>query len=467
MRKILTMAWKELYETYTDRSLFFIMIVTPLAMATIIGLAMGQFMGGNQSNDVPVHDIPIAIVNLDEGSENANYGQVFVDLMIPSEGGGSESDKGDLPVCDKVQSTGSEAYSNTLLDLTEASAMDDAAAARKAVDSGDIMAAIIIPPDFTQRVSIGTGHTEIEPVSVEVYGTSASPLAVSIIDNITESITEQIATGQIAMASTFDAMGMQASSDPQFGMELGAATKSGLFHPDFSCAFDPNYAPLRLEQQTITGKEAGNTGGFDPLVYFGSAISIFFMMFTAQAGANDLLRERQQWTLQRLLTSPTPRMVVLMGKLIGLFVNCMVQLTALFLSLTLIGSLMAGQLKFIWGTDILEILLVMAAASIGAGGLGVLINGLVRTQEQGNVIGSTLVVLMGAMGGTFFPVQSIQSIPVLKVLPYFTLNYWGIDAFTRLAQGQGDIQLNAAILVGLGAVMFGIGLWLFNRQLDI
>jgi ABC-2 type transport system permease protein len=191
------------------------------------------------------------------------------------------------------------------------------------------------------------------------------------------------------------------------------------------------------------------------------------MMFTAQAGANDLLRERQQWTLQRLLTSPTPRLVVLLGKLIGLFVNCMVQLTALFLSLTLIGSLMAGELKFIWGTDVLSILLVMAAASIGAGGLGVLITGLVRTQEQGNVIGSTLVVLMGAMGGTFFPVQSIQSVPVLGFFPYLTLNYWGIDAFTHLALGQGDILLNVAILVGLGAVMFGIGLWFFNRQLDV
>jgi ABC-2 type transport system permease protein len=191
------------------------------------------------------------------------------------------------------------------------------------------------------------------------------------------------------------------------------------------------------------------------------------MMFTAQAGANDLLRERQQWTLQRLLTSPTPRLAVLMGKLIGTFVNCMVQLAALFLSLTLIGSLLAGELKFIWGTNILSIVLVMVAASVGAAGLGTLINGVVRTQEQGNVIGGTLVVLMGAMGGTFFPVQSIQNVPGLGLLPYLTLNYWGIDAFTSLALGQGDILLNVVILLGLGAGMFSIGLWFFNRQLDI
>lgn len=468
MRKILTMAWKELYETYTDRSLFLIMIVTPLALATIIGLALGQFMGGDQSNDVPVRDIPIVIVNLDEGNETVNYGQVFANLMIPVEEGGTAGDQDDLPACDKVDAAeGGGETSNVLLDLTEARAMDDPAAARAAVDAGDAAAAIIVPADFTRRVSISADHTEIEPVVVEVYGNSASPLSVSIIDDITESIVNQIATGQITIAATFDTIGARASSDPQFGMQLGAAMSSGQFQPNFTCAFDPDYAPLRLDQQTISGGAVDDSGGFDPLVYFGSAIAIFFMMFTAQAGANDLLRERQQWTLQRLLTSPTPRLAVLMGKLIGSFVNCMVQLAALFLSLTLIGSLMAGELKFIWGTNILSILLVMAATSVGAGGLGVLINGLVRTQEQGNVIGSTLVVLMGAMGGTFFPVQSIQTVPVLKLLPYFTLNYWGVDAFTRLAIGQGDILLNVAILIGLGAVFFGIGLWFFNRQLDI
>lgn len=468
MRKILTMAWKELYETYTDRSLFFIMIVTPLALATIIGLALGQFMGGDESSDVPVRDIPIVIVNLDEGSQGFNYGQVFIDLMIPAEEGDTASGEGDLPTCDKVDAgEGGEGGSNALLDLTEATAMDDPAAARAAVDAGDVYAAIIIPADFTQSVTVSADHTHIEPVAVEVYGTSASPLAVNIIDNITTTITNQIATGQITIAATFDVIARRSFEDPQFRKEFGAAAASGSFQPNFACAFDPNYAPLRLDRQTITGEQAGDTGGFDPLVYFGSAIAIFFMMFTAQAGANDLLRERQQWTLQRLLTSPTPRLVVLMGKLIGTFINCMVQLTALFLSLTLIGSLMAGRLKFIWGTNIPSILLVMVAASIGAGGLGVLINGLVRTQEQGNVIGGTLTVLMAALGGTFFPVQSIQSVPILGFFPYLTLNYWGIDAFTRLALGQGDILLNVAILLGLGAVMFGIGLWFFNRQLDI
>ncbi|MBN1428753.1 MAG: ABC transporter permease [Anaerolineae bacterium] len=468
MRKILTMAWKELYETYTDRSLFFIMIVTPLALATIIGLALGQFMGGDESNDVPVRDIPIVIVNLDEGNENINYGRIFIDMMVPAEEGSRAGDRDDLPVCDKIDAAESdEEPTNILFDLTDAVEMDDPVAARAAVDTGEVAAAIIIPADFTERVSISADHASIEPIVVEVYGNSASPLAVSIIANITESITNQIATGQITMAATFEVIGDLASSDPTFGMQVGAAMSSGKFQPNFSCAFDPNYAPLRLDQQTVAGKQVGSTGGFDPLVYFGAANAIFFMMFTAQAGANDLLRERQQWTLQRLLASPTPRLVVLLGKLIGTFVNCMVQLVALFLALTLIGSLMAGELKFIWGTDILSILLVMVAASIGAGGLGVLINGLVRTQEQGNVIGSTLIVLMGAMGGTFFPVQSIQGIPVVGLLPYFTLNYWGVEAFTRLAVGRGDILLNVAILIGLGAVMFGIGLWFFDRQLDI
>ena len=191
------------------------------------------------------------------------------------------------------------------------------------------------------------------------------------------------------------------------------------------------------------------------------------MMFTARGGAGSLLTERRQWTLQRLIASPTPRPAILLGQMLGTVVNCIVQLIALFIALTLIGSVIAGELQFIWGRNIPAILLMIVTVSIAAAGLGALITGLARSEEQANVIGSAVIIVMGLLSGSFFPVQALESAPVVRVLPYLTINYWAVDAFLSLAIGEGSILLNVALLLGLGAVMFGIGWWAFNRQLDI
>ena len=47
MNKLWTIAWKELYTRFTDRNLILIMIATPLALSTIMGLAFGGLGSGN------------------------------------------------------------------------------------------------------------------------------------------------------------------------------------------------------------------------------------------------------------------------------------------------------------------------------------------------------------------------------------------------------------------------------------
>ena len=53
MRKIWTIAWKELYMTFSDRNLVAIMIAAPLAISTIIGLAFGGLGGGEHPQHHP------------------------------------------------------------------------------------------------------------------------------------------------------------------------------------------------------------------------------------------------------------------------------------------------------------------------------------------------------------------------------------------------------------------------------
>lgn len=436
LRKILAMSWKEVYTTYTDRNLLLIMIATPLALATIIGFAFSGFLG-NGGNDIPIRDIPLAIVNLDEGSPTfggQNNGQIFVDLLVP----GASDDQPEA-----------------LLELTDARQMADPDGARRAVERGELAAAVIIPPDFSANLTYSPTHQGIDPSTIQIYTNSAQPISANIVRSIVTGIGDQIATGNIAVAVTIDALVERAQQDFVTALQLLAN-----FNPDFAPAFDPDTNPIRVEAQTVTGEAPT----FNPLVYFGASNAILFMLFTARGSAGSVLEEKQDGTLARLFSTPTPRIVILLGKLVGTFITCVVQLLLLFFFLTLVGSLISGEMQFIWGRHIGSIALVIVASSLAASGLGTLLTALVRTPQQSDFIGSVIILTMALLSGAFF---SVENVPFLRVARQFTLNYWGVDAFTKLALDQTDIGLHVAVLLVFGAVTFGAGLVIFNRRLEV
>lgn len=442
--KVLNIVWKDLYITYTDRNLLLIMLVTPLALAVIISLAFSNFF--NASGDVPIRDIPVVIANLDQGVEangqTVNQGDTYVQLLVPP-----------------ADATADELAQNALFELTNARTVATAEEARALVDSGEATAAIIIPADFSASLTISAAQTELIPTQVEVYASPAAPVSSNVIRSIVGSINGTLATGSISIAATINALIERAASNPTFGLAFGAASLTGTFNPDFGAAFDPSANPISINQQTVSGERVT----FNPLVFFGAGQAVFFMLFTAMGSAASLLEEKRDWTLQRMVVSPTPRSVILFGKLIAGLINCIIQVALLFVALTVVGSLLTGQLTLIWGTNIPAILATIVAVALAASGLAALVMSLMRSAETANVVGGVISMFMGLFGGVFF---NIQQIPALAPISRLTITYWGSDAFNKLAVNQTDIGLNLIVLAGMGIALFGAGLVVFNRRLS-
>jgi len=448
MRKIWTIAQKELYIIFRDRNLVLVMMAAPLTVATLIGLAFG----GGGGSDISIRDIPVAIVNLDTGANEQNYGAVYVNAFLPPESGTS------APACPTAAATTTEDGSSaTLQDLTNAVLLDDAAAARAAVDAGEYTAAIIIPADFSARISYAQ-NKPIEAGSVEVYANGGHAITAGVIRSITESIGSQIATGTITVAATIDSLIERARSHPAFGLAFLAASQNGSFQPDFACAFVPNLSGIGIEQQTVEGRSSTSPAAL--LVFFGASQAMFFSLFMGQEGVNSLFIERRQGTLQRLIVSPTPRLYILIGKLGGTFIACTLQLVFLFIALTLVGSILNGGLLFIWGNNLPMIGLTILGAALAATGLGTLMAGLARTPEQGQIISQLLNIGLAALGGSF-------GFQLPEAASRFSVIYWGADAFRKLAAGQNDITLNLIVLFAHGIILFTVGFWFFNRRADI
>jgi len=56
---------------------------------------------------------------------------------------------------------------------------------------------------------------------------------------------------------------------------------------------------------------------------------------------------------------------------------------------------------------------------------------------------------------------------LLRSKAWFSLIFWGVDAFTKLANSETDIAINLLVLFGQGIALFLLGAWLFKRRMNL
>jgi ABC-type transport system involved in multi-copper enzyme maturation permease subunit len=390
-------------------------------------------------------------------------------------------------------SSGDDANNTTqgsLDELIHATSLTDTTAARQGVEQGDYAAAVLIPPGFTQTLLPSFGLIDNSDLAnrpqVEVYGNRGDALAAGIVNSIVNGIVSQferlpvtleaaletllntVDLNQIdldVLTATLDELRTAATtgdfpalSTNLTGTSTGTATITDTF-AILGCLFTPGINPVSLVQQPLDQLQEGSTFG-RVLVIFGSAQAVFFALFTGVFGILSIYEERKQWTLQRMLASPTGGTTILLGKLLGNLIVVIVQLLVLMVALTVVATIASGTPTLIWGNNLGLLLVVVVLVSLAVSGIGVLIVGLARTPEQVQIFGPMVNMTLGVLGGAFG-----FSLP--EPLPNLSLIYWGTSAFEKLAGGQLDIGVNLLVLAAQGLLFFIAGAWLFRRRLNL
>lgn len=449
MQQILTFAWKQVHRVYSDRGLLIFMLLTPLAIATIIGLAFG-----GQNGTISIRDIPVAVVNLDEGAGDSQYGAIIANILLSEVSTGANTSSS----CSLVTSSNDAAPAQSLDDLFAAVALSNPEEARAEVRAGTYDVAVIIPANFSAALApdINFGATDSAPsldsVAIEIYANEGAPIFGSIVRSVTESVANQTVRGSITINATIGAI----LSNPLNIPRLSFADESAF--ADFACAFSPDLNTIRLERLPFDKTQERSV--FEQvLVQMGSAQAVFFAIFTMNNTLLSIYNDRKTWILQRLLVTPTPRSSIIIGKILGALLLVLFQVVLLLVALTIIASLVLGQPTFIWGNNFALLLLLTLVLGLSVGGLGVFVIGIAKNVQQANIFGSLTAIGMSILGGGFgFNVPNAQA---------FSIIYWGRSAYESLAAGNNDIGLNLLILSLAGIVLFAIGSWFFNKRVEV
>lgn len=458
MQKLFTFAWKQLQYVYADKGLLLFMLITPVALATIMGLAFGS-TGGT----ISLPEISVAVVNLDAGDGDTNYGDTIASILLSEDT--INTGNNSTTACSLVDSTASSdddaPQQQALDDLFNAVTVTSAETAREGVNNGEYVAAVIIPENFSSSLAPDINFANppespdditITPVTLEIYGSGASPISSIVVRSVTESITSQIITGSTAINATISTI----LENPLNVIAITTADDEDF--ADFGCAFMPSINPVQMTRLPLDDVQA-ESGFVQIMVAMGSAQAVFFAIFTMNSSLLSIYNDKKQWILQRLLMTPTPRLTIIGGKILGAMVLVFVQVGLLLLTMTLIASLVMGEALFIWGNNIPLLLLFTLAVGLAVSGLGVFVIGLAKNAEQAQIFGTLTALGMAMLGGAFgFQLPGIEQ---------FSIIYWGVDGYSKLSGGSTDIMQNMLILLAVGSVLFVIGAWLFNRRVEV
>lgn len=416
--KIWTIAWKDTLIRFRDRNALILMLLAPLVLSAIIGSAFGGFING--SDPVPFAAIPVLVVNNDAGEQ----GQQFIDILT----------------------------SDDLADLLAVTEMTDLAAAREQVQAGEARAAILIPETFSASVEGGV-DVDTAVSQIQFYADPAATLTPNIVRGVVTQIVSGFNTAAISVDLTVSQLTEQAQTLGPAMAQLGTALNSEL-----ESEIGPNQLSLSLNDVSV-GEEEDDTNDINPFAFFAPSMGILFLMFSMVDGTRSILDEQQGGTLDRLVSTPTSTLEILLGKIGGVFLTGALQ----FVVFVIASSLLFG---LSWGSSPVGLALLVLAVVLAFTSLGAFVAAFARDANQANIIGSVVTLVFAALGGNFVPAQNFP--PFLEQLSKISINRWALDGFadlTLFGLGLNDVLLEVGVLLGLSVVLIGLALWQFQRRL--
>ncbi len=417
MKKILSIGWKDLITLFQDRGALILMLGAPFVLTLGLGLVTGAFSDSNSGTGLA--DIPVVLVNLDEGE----MGAALVELFNSAE----------------------------LADLIEPVTAVSPTTARDQVNNNQMAAAVIIPADFsTSIIPNQTTGRLADPIPIEIYANPARPISAGIIQTFVDNFINQVETGMLSVNVTMSQLIASGNLSTQNQTDLMAAGNE-IGARLFEQTQAESNELIKVEQDT----ETAVNDDFNLLAYLAPAMAVLFLMYTVTQGARSILTERDAGTLARLLITPTSSSQVLGGKVVGIFLSGFAQVAILIVACSLLFGLQ-------WGYP-LGVLLLIIAVSAAATGWGILLAAIADKPHQINSIGTSLMLVFGVVGGSFFQVASSGPLAWLSKI---TPNAWAIEGFATLGNGGSLVDILPALiaLTCMAILLFISAVIIFQRR---
>lgn len=310
-----------------------------------------------------------------------------------------------------------------------------AEAAMKAVGEGKFLVGIIIPAKATAAIRKNVSQLVSETLNGE-------DSALQKLNQLQDSVEITIMIDPVAKKSFLTSV---TSNLHEFISEVKTKIMFQSFAEQIQDVIpDKNNAPKNsyAKSQIIKYKEVYASKSEDKIVpnavqHNVPAWTIFAMFFIAIPLSGSILKEKNEGSVFRLNTMPTPYMLLVTGKVFVYVLVCLIQFM-LMLSVGKIFLPMLGLPELVLGNSMLGIFVLTLATAFAATGYGVMVGTLATTEHQAAIMGSLSILLLSALGGIWVPSYVMPEL-MRNISAWSPLN-WSLEGFYKLFLRGGHIQ---------------------------
>lgn len=396
-KKIMWMIKKDLLVLWRHKPRLFSIFLFPILMIALFGYGMGG----------TIENIPVVVVKQTDG-----------------------------PVTD---ATLNAIKGMSLYDVKDI--ISDPQRGRELVESGQVKAAILLPPDYE---NLNSSNSK----SVVIYVDSSDQMATQTLVPITQALFSQISS-QIGMQK-LEAMQSQSTQSSSIQVQSQSVQPA-------SSLSSINFQNIMNSINFQVNKIYGDIKYIDFLVP--AILAMTVMMGAMMSMGESLAGERERGELARLFMTPTSVATVVGGKIISRLV---IQTST---ALVLIGAAIVLFNITIAGSMLLTILLLILTALCFVG-FGIMVSARVSTQEDYVQMVMPFSMPMMFISGVFYPLETMpwifQKIAYLAPLTYANNALRGV---MLKGAGIGDVWIEIVVLLGFTLLFFAMGVTRFNRDI--
>lgn len=314
--------------------------------------------------------------------------------------------------------------------------------AHQAVEDKEIAGFLAFPADFTEGMMTGAG-TELEVVTdAEAIEDRAA------LYGLTQAIAFRVGSQYVVANATIELL-----------------IEQGIIAPDDTATIE------QVIQQILSGQ---GTNGESFIEYRTEKVGeveeesaanwvipgylVMFVFFGAAIGAETIVRERQNHTLERLLGSSVRREAVLGGIFTGTAAKGLIQIALFWVAGILAFNVDLGPSPA--AVIVLSILMVIMSAAFA-----IMLATLVKTQRSAGSIAVLASLVLAPLGGCWWPLFILPK--WMQALAKITPHGWATTGFNKLmlfGADFGTVIPEMLVLVGFAALFAVIALWRFRTS---
>ncbi len=375
-----------------DRKTFLFLLIMPIAFTLLFGFAFGGFGGSSDSR------LPVGYLDQDNSRPSRKLHDLFAASQV------------------------------IRLDENQARSVSEL---EQLVAQEKLAAAIIVPAGYG-KTSLEGKHGRL----ILIGGDSSTSVGTGVQAEV------------LAVANRLD-------SAVSTALSIDQVTQAGL---PFNYTFDQALSawdnpPIAVAETTSTAiKQQDNLSS---LTHNSPGFMLQFAIAGLLTAAQVIVTERKTRVLQRLLTTATRRIHILVGHYLAILALILGE----FFLLILFGQLV---LKVDYAREVVATLLVALSAALCIAAMGLLIGILAQSDEQAVIFSLIPMFVFSGLGGAWMPLEVTGA--TFQAIGHISPIAWAMDGFKNITTrglGVNSVLLPASALVGYAVLFFSLAAWRF------